>query len=102
VGEGAASITVKQAFHIWRRRFEGVSRRGRDLYGAEAFLAKLRSLPQNKKLEQYSFENPIFVGSVFFEQTGGQYVGFVMADRRTKHRSEGVQETSKHLAAAGL
>jgi len=81
--------TVYEALHLWRLRMGSVARAGHVLYGAPSFLARLEKLTPQKKLDQFAIAGLRWTGSVFFEHTSGNFIGFVMvAVRSTPKKSE--------------
>jgi hypothetical protein len=79
-------VEVADAIKLWRIRSLHVRRAGKELIGAEEFLAELAALNPAKKLTQYSFHGSKHTGSVFFEKANRRYVGLVMVEVRDTQR----------------
>jgi hypothetical protein len=73
-----AEVTVNEAAHVWRVRYNGSSKRGQTLRGAESLLFKLERLTPQKKLEQFAFDSESGHGNIFFEKANGHFVGAIL------------------------
>ncbi len=81
-------IQVASAIRLWKVRAFHVRRAGKELVGADEFLANLATLNPSKKLTQYSFHGAEHTGSVFFEKTSRKYVGLVMVEVNETQRQQ--------------